>query len=151
MLLAKVLDKALGYSHQAFITENILTPLAMHDTYLVYSDIEPSRLAKGYWGGIERSAQDYVIPGGSMISTVKDIAIFIRALNTGSLLSVEERNVYASVYWFNHSGWLPGYQSVANYHSDMDAVVIQFINTTGGSSESTASSTYEKILRLLRN
>lgn len=151
LLLAKVLDKALGYSHQIYIAENILTPLAMHDTYLVYSDIEPSRLAKGYWGGIERSAQDYVIPGGSMISTVKDIAIFIRALNTGSLLSVEERNVYASVYWFNHSGWLPGYQSVANYHSDMDAVVIQFINTTGGSSESTASSTYEKILRLLRN
>lgn len=151
LLLAKVLDKALGYSHQTFITENILTPLAMHDTYLEYSDIEPFRLAKGYWGGIERSAQDYVIPGGSMISTVKDIAIFIRALNTGSLLSVEERNVYASVYWFNHSGWLPGYQSVANYHSDIDAVVIQFINTTGGSSESTASSTYEKILRLLRN
>ena len=51
---------------------------------------------------------------------------------------------------FNHSGWLPGYQSVANYHSDIDAVVIQFINTTGGSSESTASLTYEKILRLLR-
>lgn len=151
LLLAKVLDKALGYSHQTFITENILTPLAMHDTYLKLSDIEPSSLAKGYWGGIERSTQDYVIPGGSMISTVKDIAIFIRALNTGSLLSVEERNVYTSVYWFNHSGWLPGYQSVANYHSDIDAVVIQFINTTGGSSESTASSTYEKILRLLRN
>ena len=135
LLLAKVLDKALGYSHQTFITENILTPLAMHDTYLEYSDIEPFRLAKGYWGGIERSAQDYVIPGGSMISTVKDIAIFIRALNTGSLLSEEERSVYASVYWFNHSGWLPGYQSVANYQSNIDAVVIQFINTTGGSSE----------------
>ena len=100
LLLAKVLDKALGYSHQTFITENILTPLAMHDTYLKLSDIEPSSLAKGYWGGIERSTQDYVIPGGSMISTVKDIAIFIRALNTGSLLSVEERNVYTSVYWF---------------------------------------------------
>jgi CubicO group peptidase (beta-lactamase class C family) len=151
LLLAKVLDKALGYSHQTFITENILTPLAMHDTYLEYSDIEPFRLAKGYWGGIERSAQDYVIPGGSMISTVKDIAIFIRALNTGSLLSEEERSVYASVYWFNHSGWLPGYQSVANYQSNIDAVVIQFINTTGGSSENTASTTYEKILRLLRN
>ena len=149
LLLAKVLDKALGYSHQTFIAENILTPLAMHDTYLELSDIESSLLAKGYWENIERSAQDYVIPGGSMISTVKDIAIFIRALNTGSLLSNEERAIYSSIYWFNHSGWLPGYQSIANYHSDIDAVVIQFINTTGNGSENTANSTYQKILKLL--
>lgn len=149
LLLAKVLDKVLGYSHQHYITENILTPLAMHDTYLQYSEIEPTLLAKGYWGNVERSTQDYVIPGGSMISTVKDIAIFIRALNTGSLLSVEEKDLYGSVYWFNHSGWLPGYQSVANYHSDIDAVVIQFINTTGDGSENIASSSYQQIVEIL--
>ncbi len=151
LLLAKVLDKVLGYNHQIYIAENILVPLGMHDTYAELSAIDPALLVKGYWGNIERSTQDYVIPGGSMISTVKDIAIFIRALNTGNLLNTEEKQVYASVYWFNHSGWLPGYQSIANYQSDIDAVVIQFINTTGGDSESIASSTYQQTLALLAN
>jgi len=149
LLLAKILDRAIGYNHQVFITENILVPLGMNDTYLELSDIDPSLLAKGYWGNVERSMQDYAIPGGSMISTVKDISIFIRALNTGNLLSPSEKNVYASVYWFNHSGWLPGYQSAANYYSDIDAVVIQFVNTTGGNSESIASTSNEQILNVL--
>lgn len=149
LLLAKILDKALGYSHHQYISENILIPLGMHNTYAELGDIEFTLLSKGYWGGVERSAQDYVIPGGSMISTVSDIALFIRALNTGNLLSESERNIYASVYWFNHSGWLPGYQSIANYHSNIDAVVIQFVNTTGGSSESIASSSYQQIIDVL--
>jgi CubicO group peptidase (beta-lactamase class C family) len=150
LLLAKILDKALGYSHQVFIAENILIPLGMYNTYLELSDIDSSLLAKGYWEDIDRSIQDYVIPGGSMISTIKDIAVFIRALNTGNLLSSSEKDIYASVYWFNHSGWLPGYQSVANYYSDIDAVVIQFVNTTGGSSENIANTSYEQILNIIR-
>jgi CubicO group peptidase (beta-lactamase class C family) len=149
LLLAKIIDRVLGYSHQVYIDENIIVPLGMQDTYLELSNIDASLLVKGYWGGIERSMQDYVIPGGSMISTVKDIAIFIRALNTGSLLTPAEREIYTSVYWLNHSGWLPGYQSIANYQQSIDAVVIQFINTTGGSSESIASSSYEQTLKLL--
>lgn len=149
LLLAKILDRALGYHHQLYISDNILAPLGMLDTYAQLSDIDPSRLVKGYWENIDRSMQDYVIPGGSMISTVGDIAIFIRALNTGTLLTPTERDVYMSVYWFSHSGWLPGYQSVANYYSDIDAVVIQFINTTGSNSESIASSSQQQIVNLL--
>ncbi|MDG1752516.1 MAG: serine hydrolase, partial [Thalassotalea sp.] len=81
----------------------------------------------------------------------KDIAIFIRALNTGSLLTPSEKNIYSTVYWFNHSGWLPGYQSIASYDKSKDAVVIQFINTTGGNSESIAGSTNEKVFEFLAN
>ncbi|MGB0424715.1 MAG: serine hydrolase, partial [Flavobacteriales bacterium] len=29
-----------------------------------------------------------------------------------------------------HSGWVPGYQSFAEYHEDIDAVVIAFYSTT---------------------
>lgn len=151
LLLAKVLDKALGYSHRVYIRENILIPLAMHNTYLTMSEIDMSFLAKGYWDNIERSSQDYTIPGGSMISTVKDIAIFIRALNTGSLLTPYEKSIYTSVYWFNHSGWLPGYQSIASYDQQTDAVVVLFINTTGGNSESIIGTTNEQILEFLAN
>jgi D-alanyl-D-alanine carboxypeptidase len=74
LLLAKILDKALGYSHKIYITENILISLGMYDTYLKFGEINPSRLVQGYWNNIDRSMQDYAIPGGAMISTVKDIA-----------------------------------------------------------------------------
>ncbi|WNC69475.1 serine hydrolase domain-containing protein [Thalassotalea nanhaiensis] len=150
LLLGKILDRLLGYHHQEYVREQILVPLEMYDTYAELTDVDQSLLVKGYWGNIDRSEQDYAIPGGSMISTVKDIATFIRALNTGTLLTPAEKDIYSSVYWFGHSGWLPGYQSIARYDNKIDAVVIQFINTTGDNSEDIASTSYEQILNLLR-
>jgi len=64
---------------------------------------------------------------------------------------LEEKNIYASVYWFNHSGWLPGYQSISHYDNKTDSVMVQFINTTGDNSEEIASSTNAKILAFLSN
>ncbi len=146
ILVAKILDKALGISHTTFIKDNILIPLELLDTFSLYSEIDPTRLAKGYWENQERSQQEYLIPGGSMISTVKDTAIFLRALNKGELLNSQEQAIYDSVYFLGHSGWLPGFQSIAQYNQQIDATVIQFINTTGGNSEAVASATYEAII-----
>lgn len=147
LLAAKILDRALGYDHGIFIHESILTPLGMINTYLQADEIDLSLLAKGYWLNIERSSQAYVIPGGSMISTLADTASFMRALNTGTLLTAEERSTYKNVYSFDHSGWLPGYQSIARYYADKDLVLVQFINTTGGSSEEIAATTFDAVYR----
>ena len=149
LLIAKVLDTALGFSHRLFIQNEILTPLGMTDTFSLLEEVDTNQLIHGYWDGTDRIMQDYAIPGGSMISTVKDVAIFMRALNTGELLSVEERQLYP--YFFNHSGWVPGYQSIAQYHQDIDTVVIQFVNTTGSGSEDLASATFADIAEFLRN
>lgn len=149
ILVAKILDKALGISHTTFIKDNILNPLEMIDTYSLYSEIDPTRLAKGYWENVERSQQEYLIPGGSMISTVKDTATFLRALNKGELLNSEEQAIYESVYFLGHSGWLPGYQSIARYLPEIDATIIQFVSTTGGNSEDVAGSTYEALINAL--
>ncbi len=149
LLIAKILDVALSFSHRVYIQDSILSPLEMMDTYLLYNDIDPNRLAKGYWNNIERSEQDYVIPGGSMISTVKDISTFIKALNKGTLLNNREQDIYNSVYFLSHSGWLPGYQSIAQYHPQIDATIIQFINRTGGDSETIATATYAEIVESL--
>jgi hypothetical protein len=67
-----------------------------------------------------------------MIATAEDVGIFIRALNDGSLLNDKEQAIYASVYDYGHLGLLPGYHSIARYHSEIDTVVVQFVNTTGG-------------------
>ncbi|NVK21729.1 MAG: beta-lactamase family protein [Kangiellaceae bacterium] len=149
LLIGKILDKALGYSHHDYIQANIVATLGLADTYSLLSTIDQSRLAHGYWNNVDRATQDYVIPGGSMIATVEDTARFVHQLNAGDLLSASEKAQY--VYFYNHSGWVPGYQSIANYHSDIGKTVVQFVNTTGNNSEAIATQTYENILRVLRN
>ena len=148
LLIGKILDKALGYQHSEFIDENILQPLAMHNTYYQLAEADMSRMISGYWLGVNRTEQAYVIPGGSMVASIEDTATFIRALNTGDLLSSEERQTYQDVYSFGHSGWVPGYQSIARYNSARDLVLIQFVNTTGQGSEDVVSDAYEDLLRL---
>jgi len=55
---------------------------------------------------------------------------FLRALNDGSLFESGEQEIDASIYEYEHAGWVPGYQSFAKYHKDLDAVIIEFYSTT---------------------
>ena len=73
----------------------------------------------------------------------------VRKLET--LLSADEQSVFNSLgFSYGQSGWLPGYQSIARYHEDMDTVVIQFVNTTGRDTELTVNVVYDRIVRILR-
>lgn len=147
LLIGQILDTVLGFSHHQFIRDEILIPLQMNNTFLLLEEVDTSRLVHGYWNGVDRIMQDYAIPGGSMISTTRDVAVFIRALNTDGLLTAQEKQIYP--YFYGHTGWVPGYQSFAEYHQDQDTVIILFVNTTGGGSESQASTTLAKITRYL--
>jgi D-alanyl-D-alanine carboxypeptidase len=150
LLLAKILDAALGYSHYSYIQNVILDPLNMRDTYHLLSEVDASQLVHGYWNGLDKIQQNYTIPGGSMVSTPADVAIFLRALATGDLFDEAERSTYASVYWFQHSGWIPGYQSIARYEETLDAVVVLFMNKTGDGSEAIIADTYNRVVAVLR-
>ncbi len=66
-----------------------------------------------------------------MVATAEDVGLFLRALIDGTLLTPEEQYLYSSVHVYEHTGWLGGYTSIARYHKDIDAVVIQFVNTSG--------------------
>lgn len=85
-----------------------------------------------------------------MVATAQDVGVFLRALHDGSLLNDDEEAVYSSVYEYEHTGWVPGYYSIARYHADIDAVVIQFVNTTGGERELVSDVVYNRIIRILR-
>ena len=147
LLIGKILDTALGYSHHTYIQENILTPLNMQDTYNLLTDSDNRLLARGYWNNADFTEQDYVIPGGSMVSTVKDVAIFIRSLANGDLLDTDAHALYIDLFFsYGHSGWLPGYQSIARYHANLDTVIVQFVNTTGGTSEAVSAAAYDEIV-----
>ena len=75
---------------------------------------------------------------------------FLRALNDGSLLNDDEQTIYSSIYNYEHTGLLPGYQSIARYHKDIDAVVVQFVNTSGADAWTLSSINYNRVIKLLR-
>jgi hypothetical protein len=104
----------------------------------------------GYYVGIEEDIKmaDY----GSMIATAEDVGIFLRALNDGSLFDEGEQEIYSSIYQYNHTGLIPGYQSIAEYHKDINTVVIQFVNTTNfsGYTWNLSQIVYKRIVKILK-
>lgn len=153
LLIGKILDKTLGYSHQIYIKNEILTPLGLTHTFGSLSEVYPKEVCSGYDSHYEKDVKmlDFVSPGSSMVATAQDVGIFLRALNDGSLLNKEEQAIYSSIYKYEHTGLLPGYQSIARYHKDIDAVVIQFVNTSGGNAWTTSEIVYDNIVKILKN
>ncbi|WP_164084617.1 serine hydrolase domain-containing protein [Alteromonas flava] len=147
LLLGLILDRVLTFSHHQYIQDELLTPLGMYNTYGLQADAPQEQLVHGYWQGVDRKTQTYAIPGGSMVSSVDDIGRFIRALNDGSLFSAQEAALYP--YFYNHSGWLPGYQSIATYLPNSDTVLVIFVNSTGGNSEAVLQDTFDELLKTL--
>lgn len=152
LLIGEILDKTLGKSHHQYIKEEILTPLELNNTYSLLSEVDLDDVMSGYFVGYEGDIKynDFIHPGGSMVATAQDVGIFLRALNDGSLLNNNEQSIYSSIYKYEHTGLLPGYQSIAQYHKDIDAVVVQFINTSGGNTWTKSEIVYNKIIKILR-
>lgn len=152
LLIARILDKTLGYSHRDYIKAEILTPLHLTHTYGLMSEVNPDDIMSGYVVGFPDDAKplNFVVPGGSMVASAQDVGIFLRALNDGSLLSDEEQAIYTSVYPYGHTGLLPGYQSIARYHKDIDTVVVQFTSTSGKNSWMKSEAIYNRVVRILR-
>ena len=133
LLLSELIDRVAGYSHHQFIKEEILIPLELNNTFGSLREVVTDDVMSGYYVGFEPDIKtnDYGLNGyGSMLATAQDVGIFLRALNDGSVFNEGEQEIYSSIYVYEHGGLLPGYQSVAKYHKDIDTVVIQFVNTT---------------------
>ena len=115
------------------------------------SEVVIDNLMSGYYVGIEHDIKtaDY----GSMIATAEDVGIFLRTLNDGSLFDEGEQEIYSSIYEYDHTGLIPGYQSIAKYHQDIDTVVIQFVNTTDfdGYTWNLSEIVYNRIVKILKN
>ena len=152
LLLGNILDKTLGYDHQLYIQSKILAPLNLTHTFGSLTDVDTAEVSSGYYTDYDGDVKmlDVVSPGGSMIATAEDVGIFLRALNDGSLLNNDEQDIYSSVYVFEHTGEWPGYSSIARYHKDIDTVVIQFVNTSGGNTWSILNMAHKRIVKILR-
>lgn len=151
LLISELIEKVTGYNKFRFISEEILIPLKLKNTYASLSDINMDSLMSGYYVGIEEDIKtaDY----GSMIATAEDVGIFLRALNDGSLFAEGEQEIYSSIYVYEHGGLIPGYQSLAEYHKDIDTIVIQFMNTTkfDGYNWNLSEIVYNRIVEIVRS
>lgn len=127
LLLSKIMDKTLGYGNFQFIQEEILTRLNLNNTYGSLKDVNIDDVMSGYHVG---HPLDLKTDEHGMLATAEDVGTFLRALNDGSVFDEGEQEIYSSVYEYEHAGWVPGYQSFAKYHKDLDAVVIEFYSTT---------------------
>ena len=125
LLLREIIDKVVGYSHQQFIKERILIPLELNNTFFSLSEVNLDDVMSGYYVGYD---EDFKANEYGMLATAEDVGTFLRALNDGSVFDEGEQEIYPYVY--DHGGLVIGYQSLAEYHKDIDAVVVQFINTT---------------------
>ena len=129
LLISEIIKKVLGYSNFQYIKEEILLPLGLKNTFSSIHEVDMDDVMSGYYVGLEF---DFKNIDAGMVATAEDVGIFLRALNDGSLLNDNEQAIYSSIYVYGHSGWVLGYQSIARYHKDIDMVVVQFVNTTGG-------------------
>lgn len=150
MLIEDLIDKTLGYSNQQFIKEEILIPLGLKNTFGALQEVDMDNVMSGYYVGTD---QDFKFEDtGLMLATAEDLGIFIRSLNDGSVFKEGEQEIYSSVYVYNHTGLIPGYQSIAEYHEDIDTVVIQFNNTTNfnGYDWNLAEIIYNRIVKIVK-
>ena len=148
LLLRELIDKVVGYSRHQYIKEEILIPLQLNNTFSSLSEVNIDEVMSGYFVGYE---DDLKTDEYGMLATAEDVGIFLRALNDGSLFDEGEQEIYSSIYVYEHTGWVPGYQSIAKYHKDIDTVVIQFMNTTGGYNWNLLEIVYSRIVKIIRN
>ena len=83
------------------------------------------------------------------MATAQDVGDFIFALNKGTFFDEQEQALYASLYKYEHTGWVLGYSSIARYYKDIDTVVVQFINTNGDDTVMLTEIIYNRIIDIL--
>lgn len=148
LLLRELIEKEVGYSRHRYIKEEILIPVGLTNTFSSLSEVNIDDVMSGYYVGFESDLKNDEY---GMLASAEDVGIFLRALNDGSLFDEGEQEIYSSIYEYDHTGWVPGYQSIAKYHKDIDAVVIQFMNTTGGYHWNLSEIVYGRIVKILRS
>jgi CubicO group peptidase (beta-lactamase class C family) len=150
MLISDLIDKVVGYPHQKYIKEEILIPLGLKNTFGSLNEVDINDVMSGYYVGYE---EDFKTENtGLMLATAEDVGIFLRALNDGSVFNEGEQEIYSSIYVYEHTGLIVGYQSIAKYHKEIDTVVIQFNNTTNfdGYDWNLAEIIYNRVVKIVK-
>ena len=149
LLINELIERVSGKTRFAFIKERILQPLDLTHTFSSVAEVNTDSIMSGYHVGYERDNK-YTKQG--IVANLEDVGTFLRALNDGSIFEENEQEIYSSIYGYEHTGLVPGYQTIARYHSDIDAVVIQCSGPThfAGINWNLRDLIYNRIVKILR-
>ncbi|MTI24957.1 serine hydrolase, partial [Fulvivirga kasyanovii] len=114
-------------------------------------DVDLNDVMSGYYVGYENDLK--TDNNGVMLATAEDLGKFVRALNDGSVFKdKKEQETYSSIYEYEHTGLIPGYQTIAKYDREIDAVIIQFTNTVDfeGYNWSLSEIMFSRIAKIVR-
>jgi len=98
LLLRKIMSTVLGYDHNQFIKDEILTPLGLTHTFSSVHEINLVDLMSGYYVGYEN---DFKALDQGYVATAQDVGDFILALNKGTFFNQQEQILYASLISMN--------------------------------------------------
>lgn len=127
LLINRIMDDVLGFDNFQFVQQRILQPLDLDNTFASLKDVNIEDVMNGYHVGYPFSLRS---DEHGMLATAEDVGRFLTALNDGSVFADGEQEIYSSLYQYEHAGWVPGYQSFANYYKDLDVTIVQFYSTT---------------------
>ncbi len=151
LLLRELIKKLTGEPEFQYMKKEILDPLGLKNTYGSIKDVNLKDVMSGYYVGYDADLK--ADDNGSMLATAEDLGKFLRALTDGSVFkNKKEQEIYSSIYEYEHTGLMPGYQTIAKYHKDIDAVVIQFTNTVDfdGYQWNTSEIVYNRIVKIIK-
>lgn len=151
LLLGQIMSRVLGYNQFQYIQKEILDPLDLRHTFGSIQEVNIDDVMSGYYVGYDKDLKSDNM--GSMLATAEDLGRFIQALNDGSVFrDKKEQELYSSIYRYEHTGLIPGYQTIAKYHADIGGVVIQFTNTVDfeGYNWSMSEIMYSRVVEILR-
>jgi CubicO group peptidase (beta-lactamase class C family) len=117
LLAGLIVERVSGKTYEAFVKERLFAPLAMNDTSTRASD--PARVAIGYYdspGGIVSMMDDvgfkdrdlsFAFGSGQIVSSVRDLARWDRALNADAPLAKAQRDLLFTKNLKNYGyGWI---------------------------------------------
>ena len=157
-LIGMLIEKLTGKSFEAFLKDQIFSPLAMDKTGMInYEKLIPVR-ADGYnqENGVFTNSQQMnpviEFADGGLVSTVEDLERWMIGLNAGKILKPATLEMmwrnpvlsdgktapygigfglspYNGLRRVGHTGGIPGYSSCITHFRDSDVVVILLSNT----------------------
>lgn len=152
LLLSMIAERALDAPYAAIMREFVLNPLKLDQTFQSMDELpDLSKLMSGYYVGVEEDIKSTHY--GSMVATLEDVGKFVRLLNNGQAFLQGEAELYAQLYEYEHTGLIPGYQTIARYYPEMDAVVVHGVNTTdfSGYHWNLFAISHNRLIRILKN
>ncbi len=149
LLINELIERVSGTTGFGFIKERILQPLALTHTFGSTAEVNTDSIMSGHHVGYE---PDIKFAEQGIVATLEDVGTFLRALNDGSVFEPGEQEIYSSIYHYEHTGLVPGYQTIARYHPDIDAVVIQCSGPTYflGINWNLGELIYNRVVKILR-